>query len=184
MGKRGDTYERSPRDLYETVDPRAVAALLPHVDRSLPFVEPCAGAGALIDGLVAAGLISLGGIDIHPLRDDIMTGDVLTLQKQEWHRYQIITNPPFTRALMHEIMLHCALQVPSWFLVEADWLMTQQAAKIIKDHGSDVVAIGRLKWFRKGDPRDKGNDPMDNFVWLHLVPEPFGACKFWPRVAK
>lgn len=181
MGKRGSNYERSPRDLYETVDPRAVAALLPYVDRELPFVENCAGAGALADQLVAAGMICADMCDTHPLRDDIHLADAL-----HWHAVgaQYITNPPFTRPLMHAIMRHCARQVPSWFLVEADWLITQQAGEIIRRHGSQVVAVGRLRWFREGDPRDKGNDPMDNFVWVKLVPEPYGGIIFWPRAAK
>jgi hypothetical protein len=139
------------------------------------FVDPCAGAGALADQLTEAGRVCAAMFDIEPLREDILRADARELGLF----WEVITNPPFTRKLMHEIMLHCARQVPSWFLVEADWLMTQQAAEIIAKHGADIVAIGRLKWFRKGDPRDKGNDPMDNFV-----PEPFGACRFWPRVAK
>lgn len=178
MGKRdGGAYERSPRDLYETVDPRAVAALLPHLKLGTPFVEPCAGAGALSDQLVAAGMACKGLTDIHPLRDDIGQGDALGLTFE----HTIITNPPFTRTLMHALMWHFAVQQPTWLLVEADWLMTQQASEIMRTHGADVVAIGRLRWFREGDPRDKGNDPKDNFVWVQLVPQPYGACRFWPR---
>lgn len=180
MGKRdGGAHERSPRDLYETVDPRAVAALLPYLDKRMPFVEPCAGAGALVDQLVDAGMALHYACDIHPLRDGIAMLDARAVRLGEGE--QVITNPPFTRKLMHEIMLHCARQVPSWFLVEADWLVTQQAADIIRLHGTDIVAVGRLRWFRKGDPRDKGNDPMDNFAWIRLEPQPFGACRFWPR---
>lgn len=182
MGKRGDTYERSPRDLYETVDPRAVAALLPHVDKRLPFIEPCAGAGALVDQLVGAGLKLHYACDIAPLRHGFGMLDARAVRIDESE--QVITNPPFTRSLMHEIMVHCARQAPSWFLVEADWVMTQQAAPILREHGAEVVSIGRLKWFRKGDPRDKGNDPMDNFVWLKLVPQPFGGITFWPRASQ
>lgn len=182
MAKRGEKFERSPRDLYETVDPRAVAALLPYVDRALPFVENCAGAGALADQLVAAGMSCVSMYDIHPLRDDIVKGDAREIELL--FRGQYITNPPFTRPLMHAIMWHCASQVPSWFLVEADWLITQQAGDILRKHGAEVIAVGRLRWFREGDPRDKGNDPMDNFVWVKLVPEPYGGIIFWPRAAK
>jgi hypothetical protein len=182
MAKRGEKFERSPRDLYETVDPRAVAALLPYVDRALPFVEPCAGAGALVDGLLAAGLVCWGALDIEPLRDGIAMLDARAVRLNAGE--QVITNPPFTRPLMHAIMWHCAAQVPSWFLVEADWLITQQAGEILRKHGAEVVAVGRLRWFREGDPRDKGNDPMDNFVWVKLVPDPYGGIIFWPRAAK
>lgn len=179
MSKRGEAFERSPRDLYETVDPRAVAALLPYVDKSMPFVEPCAGAGALTDQLLAAGMACAGELDIQPLRPHIAMLDARAVRLNAGE--QVITNPPFTRKLMHEIMLHCARQVPSWFLVEADWLFTQQATPILTKHGAQAVAIGRLKWFREDDPRQKGNDPMDNMAWLQLVPEPFGGMIFWPR---
>jgi hypothetical protein len=181
MSKRGEKYPRSPRDLYETIDPRAIPPLLRHVDKSIPFIEPCAGGGALVDQLVGAGLKLHYACDIVPLRDDIAACDAREVISLEGRR-QFITNPPFVRALMHEIMIHCARQVPSWFLVEADWLMTKQASKILRTYGSEVVTIGRLKWFREGDPRDKGNEPMDNFVWLKLEPEPFGAMCFWPKL--
>lgn len=180
MGKRGEKHERSPRDLYETIDPRAMRALDPHVDKAVPFIEPCAGGGALVDQLVGAGLKLHYACDIVPLRDDIATCDAREVISLEGRR-QFITNPPFVRSLMHEIMLHCARQAPSWFLVESDWLITQQAAPIIKRHATDIVAIGRLKWFRPEDPRNKGNDPMDNFAWLRLEPEPYGAPRFWPQ---
>lgn len=52
MGKRSD-FERKPRDLYET-PPEAVQPLLPHLCPQTRFIEPCAGAGALVDALQAA----------------------------------------------------------------------------------------------------------------------------------
>ena len=181
MGKRGEKHERSPRDLYETVDPRAGKALAPHLKAGTRFVEPCAGGGALIDQLVELGHVCIDAFDIHPLRDDVSQGDARHVHVPADLGLIYITNPPFVRELMHEIMLHCCRQVPSWFLIESDWLMTQQATEIIAKHGSDIVAIGRLKWFRPDDPRQKGNDPMDNFSWLRLEPEPYGAPRFWPR---
>ncbi len=55
MAKRSDgDFERIPNDLYRTWDPRAVRALLPHLAPRTRFVEPCAGAGDLIDQLVNA----------------------------------------------------------------------------------------------------------------------------------
>lgn len=181
MSKRGEKFERSPRDLYETVDPRALPPLLRHLKPGTRFVEPCAGGGALVDQLVGAGMVCLEAFDIHPLRDDIVKADARSVFMPEKLNAIYITNPPFVRSLMHEIMLHCCHQAPSWFLVEHDWCITQQASRIITKHASDIVSIGRLKWFRPEDPRNKGKDPMDNFVWLRLEPEPYGAPRFWPQ---
>ena len=180
MGKRGEKHERSPRDLYETVDPRAGKALAPHLKPGTRFVEPCAGGGALIDQLVGLGHVLHYACDIHPLRDGIAWNNALEVERVR-EGVEVITNPPFVRPLMHSIMWHFTKKAPAWYLVEADWLMTQQATELIAKHGADIVAVGRLRWFREGDPRDKGNDPMDNFAWLRLEPDPFGAPRFWPR---
>lgn len=54
MGKRSD-FARRRNDLYRTFDPRAVAALLPHLGPFVWFYEPCAGDGVLVDQLEAVG---------------------------------------------------------------------------------------------------------------------------------
>ena len=53
MGKRSN-FERKPRDFYETPI-EAVLPLIPHLGYDFTFVEPCAGAGVLIDHLEMNG---------------------------------------------------------------------------------------------------------------------------------
>ena len=55
MGKRSD-FPRIDRDAYQTIDPRAVEKLLPHLRGVGRFAEPCAGEGQLVRQLVGAGL--------------------------------------------------------------------------------------------------------------------------------
>ena len=40
----------------------------------------------------------------------------------------IITNPPYTRPLMHALIEHFARILPTWLLLETDWASTKQAA--------------------------------------------------------
>ena len=62
MGKRSD-FDRAPRDFYPT--PReAVLPLLPHLGQRTLFSEPCAGDGALVDHLQAAGHLCIFESDI------------------------------------------------------------------------------------------------------------------------
>ena len=84
MAKRSD-FARRKNDYYRTWDPRAVAALLPHLLPGTRFVEPCAGDGVLADQLEAAGHECMFASDIEPKREDVANVDALKLR---WH-------PPF-----------------------------------------------------------------------------------------
>src|SRR5690349_10187794 len=54
MGKRSN-FARIDRDAYQTIDPRAVDKLIPHLRGIRTFAEPCAGEGYLVGQLQAAG---------------------------------------------------------------------------------------------------------------------------------
>jgi hypothetical protein len=69
MGKRS-TFDRIPRDCYDT-PPTAVRSPFVHLAKRFRFLEPCAGRGALLDCLVAAGGQYVGAFDIEPRRRDI-----------------------------------------------------------------------------------------------------------------
>lgn len=180
MSKRS-TYPREPRDLYRTVDPRAVPPLLLHVKPGTRFVEPCAGAGDLSDRLVAAGLVRMAAFDIEPLRADIQRADARGFQMPPQWEAEFITNPPWTREILHALIWWLSAQAPTWLLFDADWMHTLQAAPF-KPIMTDVVSVGRLKWFTEDDPRQKGNDPMDNCAWYRFAGDKWGATKFWGRI--
>lgn len=155
MSKRSD-FERRKNDLYETWDPRAVKALLPHLAPNTKFIEPCAGRGVLKDQLVAAGHRCIQASDIDPLRDDIVKADVMSVR---WTPEAFITNPPWTRQILHPLIVHLSDQAPTWLLFDADWLHTKQAAPF-KDRLRKVVSVGRLRWI----PGTK-MDGKDNVCW-------------------
>ena len=74
----------------------------------------------------------------------------------------IITNPPYTRELMHALIEHLQRIAPTWLLLEADWAYTKQAAPFMPSC-SDVVAIGRLRWI-EGTTMSS----YENFAWYRF----------------
>jgi hypothetical protein len=165
MGKRSE-FERRKNDLYETFDPRAVAALLPHLMPQTRFVEPCAGAGRLVEQLIAAGHICVGASDIEPLAEGIRKIDAMKIKAEGIDAF--ITNPPWTRALLHPLIVHLSDQAPTWLLFDADWKHTKQAAPLLP-RLRRVVSIGRLKWIEGSKM-----DGKDNCCW-YLFTRPGNA---------
>ncbi len=176
MAKRSDgDFERIPNDLYRTWDPRAVRALLPHLAPHTRFVEPCAGAGDLIDQLVNAGHECVAAYDIAPLRGDILQGDATTLRWRTSSGFWV-SNPPWTRDIMHAIIKNLCVQAPCWLLFDADWLFTKQATPYLI-YLRKVVAVGRLRWIPDSDA-----DGKDNVAWFSFDgTRPHGPIEFVGR---
>ena len=74
----------------------------------------------------------------------------------------IITNPPYTRELMHKLIVHFQRIAPTWLLLELDWSATKQAAEYMRCC-SDIVTIGRVKWIEGSKHTGK-----DNHAWLRF----------------
>lgn len=158
MGKRSD-FERIPRDFYPT--PReAVLPLLPHLSPGTRFCEPCAGDGALIDHLTAAGHVCECAFDIEPQRSDIYNGDARFLWS-DGDPDTYITNPPWDRKVLHPIIENLSRHAPTWLLFDADWIHTLQSAKYI-GFLRKIVSVGRVKWIP-----DSPFTGKDNCAW-HL----------------
>ncbi|WP_246737536.1 hypothetical protein [Nordella sp. HKS 07] len=153
MGKRSN-FERREADFYST--PRAaVFPLIPHLRGIKCFAEPCCGDGTLVRHLEGFGLRCV-------YAGDIRTGqDALKI-----HHYgeidAIITNPPYTRPVMHALIEHFAKTAPTWLLLEYDWTATKQAQPFMRTC-SNIVVIGRLKWIP--GTRYSGKD---NFAWCRF----------------
>jgi hypothetical protein len=150
MGKRS-SFERIPRDFYPT-PAAAVPPLIPFLRGVRTFAEPCCGDGALVRHLEANGLRCV-------YASDVTTGqDALALD-----RYgaadAIITNPPYTRPLMHALIEHFARILPTWLLLDGDWKHTKQAAPFMP-MCTDIVSVGRLRWFEGTSMCGK-----QNFAW-------------------
>lgn len=180
MGKRSN-FDRIPRDLYETIDPRAVAPLLPYLEPHTKFAEPCAGNLALVRQLEAAGHSLYWGSDIVG-RDvtDVISGvpttrtvvaiDALELTTPLQLADIIITNPPWTRTkknpIMHNMIEHFRRHNAAWLLLDANWAFTKQSSDYMK-YCSMVVAVGRVIWI----PGTKVSGKEDA-AWYRMEREP------------
>lgn len=158
MGKRSD-FKRRPMDAYDT-PAKAVMPLLPFLiaEGVTKFAEPCSGQGLLVKHLKTAGLTCTYEGDIQEGQDalqldasDVAGADV------------IITNPPWTRQLMHPLIWHLmSLGKPVWLLFDADWCHNRMAVPFLPNC-SAIVSIGRVKWIENSK-----NTGKDNCCWYRF----------------
>lgn len=153
MGKRS-SFQRREGDFYAT--PRAaVLPLIPYLRGIRSFAEPCCGDGALIRHLESFGLACVYSGDIQSGQDALELNSYGTCDS-------IITNPPWSRDVLHRLIEHFARILPTWLLLDADWKQTRQAAPYLP-HCSDIVAIGRVKWIEGSKHTGK-----DNACWYRF----------------
>lgn len=160
MGKRS-SFKRHPHDFYRTPWD-AVRPLLPHLRTGTTFIEPCAGDGALVDHLESVGHRCVMKVDTLPGRGDIRRASCFSIKWKQPGSGVFITNPPWTRAIMHPILEHLCRQAPTWALFDADWMHTVQAS-FLADSVRKVVSVGRVKWIPGSDSVGK-----DNAAWYLL----------------
>lgn len=161
MGKRSD-FKRHKGDFYRTTDERALLPLLPHLKAEGSFVEPCAGQGDLLDLMakLAPGLRCSMAFDLMPQRGDILQGDALQLTELDvLGADYIITNPPWSRELLHPMIQRFMGFAPTWLLFDADWKHTEQAGPLLA-YCAMVVSVGRVRWMK-----DTKSDGKDNAAW-------------------
>lgn len=173
MGKRSD-FPRRDRDFYPT-PAEAVRPLLPHLAPGTRFAEPCAGDGALVDHLTAAGHVCARARDIEPRRADIERNDALTTLTGNIDCF--ITNPPWSRDVLHPLIVHLSDQAPTWLLFDADWVHTRQAAPYLP-RLRKIVAVGRVKWIP-----DSPFTGKDNCAWHLFTSEADAPAEFYGRAA-
>ena len=207
MGKRSD-FKRRAQDFYQT--PRAaVEPLLPHLPERFTYVEPCAGAGALIQALSSFEGVSHDG-RFCPLLEygsDIAIPDQLWASEVEnissskayvpFQHFRVqdaldikeveprvdffVTNPPWSRPTLHALIMHLSAIRPTFLLFDADWAHTKQAAPYLA-HCRKIVSAGRIKWIPGSAYTGK-----DNCAW-HLFDQSNGTetrkpTEFWGRTA-
>jgi hypothetical protein len=169
MGRRSD-FPRRPHDDYQTVDPKAVAALLSYIrrDNIRSFAEPCCGDGHLMQALVDLGLRCAYASDIKVYGIDAL------LVTDFGEPDAIITNPPWTRELLHAMIEHFMVYAPVvWLLFDSDWAYNAGAAPYL-NYCTDIVAVGRLKWFN-------GTAGKDNASWYRFDANHSGGPRFHGR---
>ena len=146
MGKYSD-FKRLPRDYYKTPF-EAVKPLVPHLQEVQTFAEPCAGDGQLIRFLNCVGLECVAAYDIEPQKDLIVQKDALSLASVDMKGADvIITNPPWTRRVLHAFLSHFVreLNMPTWLLFDAGWVHTKQSIPF-QPWLRRIVSVGRVKW--------------------------------------
>ena len=168
MGKRSN-FEHKPMNFYATPD-AAVRPLLPHLPKGTIYCEPCAGEGHLIGSLLTLGghhCIAAYDAQIGPwkkidaawlMEEDLCGADM------------IITNPPWDRPVLHQIIERCSALRPTWLLFDSDWMFTKQARQYLP-YCHKIVTVGRVKWF--GNIAGK-----DNCAW-YLFDSPTNETRFF-----
>lgn len=151
-------------DAYQTIDSKAVDILLPHLVGVSTFAEPCAGEGYLVRQLTAKGFSVVYQGDLADGQD--------ALEANYSGADTIITNPPWTREILHAMILWFQSQKPTWLLFDADWAHTKQAAPYL-DQCSHIVSVGRLKWIP-----DSKSCGKDNCAWYRFHNQHTGGPKF------
>jgi hypothetical protein len=156
MGKRSH-FERIAREDY-TTPAAAVAPLLQWLPQGSRYLEPCVGgASRLVEHLTSAGHILVSAHDLptdaRSARYGIPPGAV------------IITNPPWSRPVLHEIIVNLSDQAQTWLLIDADWVHTQQSIPY-QLRLRMIVSVGRVRWIPNSP-----YDGKDNCCW-HLFERP------------
>jgi hypothetical protein len=173
MAKRSD-FKRLEKDAYQTIDPRAIPPLLPHILSVKRYAEPCAGEGKLIDMLAQqAPWLKLGYYnDIGYLDgEDAIDGNILEASRGQYDA--IITNPPWGRKLLHPMIRRFMSIAPTWLLFDADWAHTKQARPLLP-HCVKIVSIGRLRWIP--DTKMSGKD---NCAFYYFRQDHDGGPRFY-----
>ena len=187
MGKRSD-FARKKRDFYPT-PVSAVEPLIPHLPERFTYIEPCSGDGALIRALSSFEGVAHGGkfcpileyaSDISPSwkvkpltaiaghdeeRPNCGHGfkayirDVFDIEDADMNVDFFITNPPWSRDVLHPLIMHLSAIRPTFLLFDADWMHTKQAAPYLP-YCKKIVSVGRVKWIPHSPHSGK-----DNCAW-------------------
>jgi hypothetical protein len=158
MGRRS-SFVRRAQDKYFTPE-KALLPLLPHLNRVERFIEPCAGDGRLVRYLEARGHICLDAFDIAPEHESVRQADALHVLGPS--EAICITNPPWTREILHPLIDHWRVQMPTWFLFDAEWAHTKQASPYLP-YCHKIVSVGRVKWIEDSPYQGK-----DSAAWYLL----------------
>jgi len=170
MGKRSD-FKRMKNDFYATPY-EAVLPLLPFLPRVTKFIEPCSGQKDLVRHLIHHGHECVCDYDI----DSIPSVDA-TQAKYHFDYDYFITNPPWTRSILHEIIMNLSYQAPTWLLFDADWMHTKQAIPYLP-YCEKIVSVGRVKWIPDSKHHGKDNSCWYLFYKKHTTgPQFYGRTK-------
>lgn len=153
MGKRSE-FKRVEKDYYPTIDVRAWHALKPHLPKNFKYAEPCYGQGHLAN-MIEGELVYAADEE-----ENAFNLTAFDLERADY----IITNPPWSRQILHPMIDHFRMLKPTWLLFDADWAHTKQSAPYMKYCGK-IVSVGRLVWIEGTKTSGK-----DNCAWYLFGP--------------
>jgi hypothetical protein len=188
MSKRTHGLARRKADAYDT-PAHATTELMRHLLPGTRFIEPCAGKGDLIRHLEAAGHFCIGASDIDVSRWPtgaehdglpVLFPRDATARLVRSGASCVITNPPWTRSLLHPIIENLSGQLPTWLLFDADWIHNSTVPKHLIDRCERVVAQGRVRWM-EGHADDKGHGSVDNVAWYRFDATHTGGPRVFNR---
>ncbi len=176
MGKRSDFLPRR-HDRYIT--PRsAVDPVLPYIPRETRYIEPCAAQGQLVSHFEgrATCVVALEKFPGCCPVEGVYRSDAMDLRAEDVPADVdcIITNPPWTRALLHPMIELFSSIRPTWLLFDADWVHTKQAAPYIR-LCRKIVSVGRVSWM------ENGVSGKDNAAWYLFDARRAGPTCFYGR---
>jgi hypothetical protein len=152
-------------DFYATPE-EAVLPLLPWLPSNARFCEPCAGQGDLIRHLMKDGHSCVSAFDLSS-DTPYPQMDALNLEKDDIDTANyIITNPPWSRDVLHPMIMRFKDIAPTWLLFDADWMHTKQS-KPYMQFCQMIVSVGRVKWI--ADSKYTGKD---NCAWYFFQKTP------------
>lgn len=170
---QAEGYEKRPNDFWPT--PFApVRVLADHLPGGSTFIEPCAGDGRLADHLERLGHRCVLKCDVEPQRGDVERRSAFQVRVRRGVDF-FITNPPWTREMMHPLMRHMYEQRPTWLLFDADWAFTDQSVPHMP-YCRKIVAVGRVSWFENG-----ATDRVNVAWYLFDGTRPPSFVEFIPR---
>lgn len=164
MSKRSD-FPRRKHDAYQTPMGTPLPRWLYRASAETPpltFAEPCCGDGNLIRMLARQGHFCGHAGDIDPSARYVKGWPPLdALEITETLICEcdlIITNPPWTRQILHPLIERFASLRPTWLLFDADWMHTKQAKPYL-EYCKRIESVGRVSWM------ENGTCGKDNVAW-------------------
>ena len=131
----------------------------------------------MIRHMLAAGHPCGWCADLEPRGDGIPSFDALAIEHSPSGCF--ITNPPWSRPILHALIDHLSKLAPTWMLIDANWANTKQSAPLIP-YCRIIQPVGRLIWM----PGTKmtGKDDCAWFLFDQTTPSPTAGPVFFPRL--
>lgn len=148
-------FPRIPDDNYQTVDPRCVWGLMEHINlKNAYVVDVCSPQGSgIID------VLQTEKIEVYSNSDCFKP-----IIRADW----IITNPPYTRKLVDEIIWRQIGRIED-FKVKGVAMLLRSNFDFAKSRSSlfhHELYVGQIKLqFRPWWSEDKSQSPIHNFCW-------------------